>query len=47
MLWFARHDVTVRRLLADNAMVYRRGSDWGWVCSAWQLKRRFAKPGCS
>jgi transposase InsO family protein len=25
-------------------MVYRHGTDW--VCSAWQLKRRFTKPGC-
>jgi transposase InsO family protein len=27
-------------------MVYRHGTDWGWVCTAWQLKRRFTKPGC-
>ena len=27
-------------------MVYRHGGDWGWVCTAWQLKRRFTKPGC-
>lgn len=46
LLWFASHGITVRRLLTDNAMVYRRGTDWGWVCSAWQLKRRFTKPGC-
>jgi transposase InsO family protein len=44
--WFAAHGVTVRRVLTDNAMVYRRGTDWGWVCAAWQLKRRFTKPGC-
>ncbi len=36
----------MRRVLSDNAMVYRHGTDWGWVCSAWQLKRRFTKPGC-
>ena len=29
-----------------HALVYRRGTDWGWVCSAWELKRRFTKPGC-
>jgi transposase InsO family protein len=33
------------RVLTDNAMVYLHGTDWGWVCSAWQLKRRFTKPG--
>ncbi len=47
LAWFAtQHGVRVRRVLTDNAMVYRRGTDWGWVCSAWQLKRRFTKPGC-
>jgi transposase InsO family protein len=46
LAWFAEHGVRVRRLLTDNAMVYRRGTNWGWVCSAWQLKRRFIKPGC-
>jgi transposase len=46
LAWFADHGVTVRRVLTDNAMVYRRGTDWGWVCTAWQLKRRFTKPGC-
>jgi transposase InsO family protein len=46
LAWFAAHGVTVQRILTDNAMVYRHGTDWGWVCSAWQLKRRFTKPGC-
>jgi transposase InsO family protein len=46
LAWFAAHGVRVRRVLSDNAMVYRKGTDWGWVCSAWQLKRRFTKPGC-
>ena len=46
LAWFAAHGVTVRRILTDNAMVYRRGTDWAWVCTAWQLKRRFTKPGC-
>jgi transposase InsO family protein len=46
LAWFTAHGITVRRLLTDNALVYRRGTDWGWVCSAWQLKRRFTKPGC-
>jgi transposase InsO family protein len=46
LAWFAGHGITARRMLTDNAMVYRRGTDWGWVCTAWQLKRRFTKPGC-
>lgn len=46
LVWFAGHGVRARRLLTDNALVYRRGTNWGWVCSAWQLKRRFIKPGC-
>ena len=46
LAWFAAHGVRVRRVLTDNALVYRRGTDWGWVCTAWQLKRRFIKPGC-
>jgi transposase len=46
LAWFAAHGVRVRRLLTDNAMVYRRGTNWGWVCVAWQLKRRFIRPGC-
>jgi len=46
LAWFADHGVRVRRLLTDNALVYRRGTNWGWVCVAWQLKRRFIKPSC-
>ncbi|MDS1113373.1 integrase core domain-containing protein [Gordonia westfalica] len=34
-----------RRLLTDNAPVHRRGTNWGWVCTAWGLRRRFIKPG--
>ncbi|GAB3032574.1 IS481 family transposase [Mycobacterium bourgelatii] len=45
LAWFAAHGVRVRRLLTDNALVYRCGTNWGWVCSAWQLKRRFIRPG--
>ena len=36
MTWFATHGVRVRQLLTDNAMVYRRGTDWAQVCSDWQ-----------
>ena len=46
LAWFATQGVRARRVYTDNAMVYRHGTDWGWVCSAWQLKRRFTKPGC-
>jgi transposase InsO family protein len=46
LAWFTSHGVRVRRVYTDNAMVYRIGTDWGWVCSAWQLRRRFTKPGC-
>ena len=40
------HDVTVERVLTDNAIVYRRGQQWTAVCSALQIKRRFTKPRC-
>jgi hypothetical protein len=33
LTWFAAHGVRIRRLLTDNALVYRRGTVWGWVCS--------------
>jgi transposase InsO family protein len=46
LAWFAGHNIRVRRVLTDNALVYRHGTDWGWVATAWQLKRRFTKPGC-
>ncbi len=46
MAWFAGHGIRVRRLLTDNALVYRHGTNWGWVCTAWGLRRRFIKPGC-
>ncbi|MCV7303660.1 IS481 family transposase [Mycobacterium barrassiae] len=44
--WFTAQGIRVRRLLTDNALVYRRGTNWGWVCTAWGLRRRFIKPGC-
>ena len=46
MTWFAAMAVCVRRILTDNAMVYRHGTEWARVCSAWDLIRRFTKPGC-
>ncbi|RFZ30489.1 Integrase core domain protein [Mycobacterium marinum] len=30
LAWFAAHSVRVRRLLTDNALVYRHGTDWGF-----------------
>ena len=45
--WFRdQHGVTVRRVLTDNALSYRRGNAWAAVCSALQIKRRFIKPFC-
>lgn len=45
--WFRQeHDVTIRRVLTDNAKVYRRSHDWAWTCQALQINRRFIKPGC-
>jgi transposase InsO family protein len=46
LAWFTSKGIRVCRVYTDNAMVYRHGTDWGWVCSAWQLRRRFTKPGC-
>jgi transposase InsO family protein len=46
LAWLAARGITVCRILTDNALVYRRGTDWGWVCAAWQLRRRFTRPGC-
>ena len=45
--WFReRHNVTVRRVLTDNAKAYTVGHDWIWVCHAMQIHRRFIKAGC-
>jgi transposase InsO family protein len=46
MAFFRDHGIRVRRILTDNAMVYRHGSCWAAVCSAFELRRRFIKPGC-
>jgi transposase InsO family protein len=40
------YGVTIRRILTDNAYVYRRSFDWIWICHALQIARRFIKPGC-
>jgi transposase InsO family protein len=45
--WFHDvHGVTVRRVLTDNAMSYRKSNSWTAVCSALQIKRRYTKPYC-
>ena len=45
--WFHdTHRVTIRRVLTDNAMSYRRGNDWAAICVALQIRRRFTKPFC-
>jgi transposase InsO family protein len=42
--WF--HDITIRRVLTDNAKSYRVSKDWIAICGALQIHRRFIKPGC-
>lgn len=44
--WFRNHGVRVRRILTDNAKVYRIGGNWRAVCVALGIRRRFTKPGC-
>jgi transposase InsO family protein len=44
--WFAHHDVTVERVLTDNAKVYRIGSSWAAACAELGIKRRFTRPHC-
>ena len=44
--WFHdTHQVTVRRVLTDNAKAYK-GKDWRAVCEALQIRRRYTKPRC-
>jgi len=40
------HDVTIRRVLTDNAKNYLISQDWIAVCNALQIKRRYIKPHC-
>ena len=46
LAFFRGHGIRVRRVLTDNALVYKWGGDWVAVCSAYEIKRRFIKPGC-
>jgi transposase InsO family protein len=43
--WFAALGVTVRRVLTDNAMSYRKGPSWITACARLGIARRFNKPG--
>jgi transposase InsO family protein len=43
--WFAAHGVTIRRVLTDNALSYRRGADWIAACTRLAIARRFIQPG--
>jgi transposase InsO family protein len=45
--WFHdQHNITIRRVLTDNAKNYTESRDWKAVCSALQIKRRLIKPHC-
>ena len=44
--WFHdTHDVTIRRVLTDNAKAYK-GKHWQAVCEALEIRRRYTKPRC-
>ncbi len=43
--WFAGQDVTIERVLTDNAMSYRRGNAWIAACDQLGIGRRFIQPG--
>jgi transposase InsO family protein len=43
LAWFRRRGVRIRRLLTDNAMVYRSGV-FSAVCRRWAVSQRFTRP---
>lgn len=43
LAWFRRRGVRIRRLLTDNAMVYRAGV-FSAVCQRWAVRQRFTRP---
>lgn len=43
LAWFRRRGVLVRRLLTDNAFVYRAGA-FAAVCRRWAVRQRFTRP---
>jgi transposase InsO family protein len=44
--WFAARGVRIERILTDNAMVYRHGTNWTRACAELGIGRRFIKAGC-
>jgi len=43
LAWFRRRGIQVRRLLTDNAFVYRAGA-FTAVCRRWAVRQRFTRP---
>jgi transposase InsO family protein len=43
LTWFRRRGVRIRRLLTDNAMVYRARAFCG-VCRTWAVRQRYTRP---
>jgi len=43
LAWFRRRGIRVRRLMTDNAMVYRARA-FAAVCQRWLLRHRFTRP---
>lgn len=43
LAWFRRRGIRIRRLLTDNAMVYRAGV-FSAVCRRWMVRQRFTRP---
>jgi transposase InsO family protein len=43
LTWFHRRGIRIRRLLTDNAFVYRAGL-FAAVCRRWIVRRRFTRP---
>jgi transposase InsO family protein len=43
LTWFRRRGIHIRRLLTDNAMVYRSHA-FAAVCRRWRLRHRFTRP---
>src|SRR5688572_18627518 len=43
LAWFRRRGIRMRRLLTDNAMVYRAGV-FAAVCQRWLVRHRFTRP---
>ena len=43
LAWFRRRGIRMRRLLTDNAWVYRAGA-FAAICRRWALRHRFTRP---